>query len=578
MDIDATRCGRTTRRDPSHHVSVTPKPSLDQKRIKLWFTLLLLLALAVRLVDPIGWLGSDDAAYHAAAEHVVHGEPIHRNHHQYARSPIVLAVSVSMLLFGDTPAALILPTLISSILCIVMVVLIGRLLWDWWVGLLAGTIVAFLPAFQNTSTCLLPGAYTCCFAAAAILVTVMATGATQRRAYWSLAVAAGLLAAMAISAKLFTGAVFVAIFFLSWQLHAAPRGRRVVWMALVLAGAVLFLLLECTFYAWTADNFWFKFQALEGSRGAHTILPGHKEAYSSLSETLQLVLVRLTMPFRLAESGWGTIGYAFWPAVLAAAFLDRRARGLAVWAGVTFLGVAFVPISLANGIYVFPAVAFNGINLIVLSVPFALCLAWAVHRLTTTSFPSATIHRYWPVALIAVALVSNVDRYRVNGRSMFIQQQIGSAIRQMVATADFGSELPIFTTPSIYWRYRVLFPKRLRDRLRVTAQADAPDWWRDVSVDIEQRLRPLPHPNQAYLLATPEQVQGKQLSWDYGVGLPKSNLAEWQVETPLAVAVRSRGTVTTHTGREATAPGVILCLFGPTPAETKMASSREKRF
>ncbi|MFQ5463662.1 MAG: glycosyltransferase family 39 protein [Phycisphaerae bacterium] len=571
--MDATQCGRTPEQDQPHPTT-TPKPNRHARRIKLWFAALLLLALAVRLIDPIGWLGADDASYHAAAEHVVHGEPIRRIHHHYARSPIVIAVAVSMMCFGDSPAALILPTLISSILCIVIVVLIGRHLWGWWVGLLAGTIIAFLPAFQNTSTCLLPGAYTCCLAAAAILATIMATGATQPRTYWCLGLAAGMLAAMATSVKLFTGAVFVGIAFLAWQRHTSSRGRRLVWMGLVIAGAALFVLLECTFYTWTADDFWFKFQALAGSRGTHTMLPGSTEAYVSLSQTLRVIISRLTMPFRLTDSGWGVTGYAFWPAILVGMFGDRRTCGLAVWASVTFLGVAFVPISIANGVYLFPAVGFNGVNLIALCVPFSLCLAWAIHQLATTVFRRSLFYRTWPVALIAVLAVSNFDRYRTNKLGPFRQQQVASAIRRMIATVELDEGLPIFTTPSIYWRYRVLFPKPLRHRLRVAADADAPRWWRDVCYDIRRRWRPLPSPEHAYLIATPEHLRGQELYWDYGVGLPKKAMTNWNHATAIATAIRRHGIITIQPRPAPNAPGSILCLLGPAAGKMELASSQ----
>jgi len=359
---------------------------------------------------------------------------------------------------------------------------------------------------------------------------------------------------MATSVKLFTGAVFVGIVLLCWQRHASSRGRRLGWIALVLFGAMLFVLLECAFYAWTADNFWFKFQALAGSRGTHTALPGQGEAYSSLSQTLRLVFGRLAMPLRLVDSGWGVIGCAFWPAVLAAGYFERRTSGLAVWAVLTFLGVAFVPISISHGVYVFPAVGFNGINLIALCVPFSLCLAWAVHRLLTTTFRRAALYRWWPVALIAIMAVSNFDRYRMNRLGLSPQQQIASAVRRIVTRVDFDDDLPIFTTPSIYWRYRVLFPEPLRHRLRVAADVDAPSWWRDVSYDIQQRWEPLPKPERAYLLATPEHLKGHSLYWDYGVGLPKSELIKWEQVPPIATAARRNGIISIQPDPDQDAP------------------------
>jgi len=176
--------------------------------------------------------------------------------------------------------------------------------------------------------------------------------------------------------------------------------------------------------------------------------------------------------------------------------------------------------------------------------------------------------------LIAILAVSNIDRYRLNKLGCFRQQQVAKAIRRIVARVDFDDEFPIFTTPSIYWRYRVLFPKPLRTRLRVAADVDAPRWWRDVFYDIQRRWEPLPQPGRAYLLATPEHLNGQSLYWDYGVGLPKRELAEWNKATPIATAVRQQGIITIPPEPDPSAPGSILCLLGPATAKTKLASAQ----
>jgi hypothetical protein len=72
----------------------------------------------------------------------------------------------------------------------------------------------------------------------------------------------------------------------------------------------------------------------------------------------------------------------------------------------------------------------------------------------------------------------------------------------------------------------------LRSRLRVAVDADSPSWWRDASVDIVSRCKPLPEPGRAYLIATPSQMSGKPEAWDYGVGLPANELAAWQGISP----------------------------------------------
>ena len=118
----------------------------------LWFATLLALTITTRLAEPTGWLGSDDAAYYSAAEHVLAGTPITRLHHHYARMTIILPIAASVALFGHTTWAVALPMLFASIICVILVVILGRVVWDWWEGLLAGTIVSLLPYFRILST------------------------------------------------------------------------------------------------------------------------------------------------------------------------------------------------------------------------------------------------------------------------------------------------------------------------------------------------------------------------------------------------------------------------------------------
>ena len=67
-----------------------------------------------------------------------------------------------------------------------------------------------------------------------------------------------------------------------------------------------------------------------------------------------------------------------------------------------------------------------------------------------------------------------------------------------------------------------MFPEKLRERLRVVADADAPDWWKAACPDIEERYVTLPQSPEGYLIATPDQFFGDGHYWDYGVGFPDS--------------------------------------------------------
>ena len=118
----------------------------------LWFAALLVLTIGLRVADPTGWLGSDDASYYSAAEHILAGEPIQRLHHHFARMAVILPVAASLSVFGDSAIAVALPMYIASTLCVVLVVVLGRLVWGWWEGLCAATVVSVLPYFHVLST------------------------------------------------------------------------------------------------------------------------------------------------------------------------------------------------------------------------------------------------------------------------------------------------------------------------------------------------------------------------------------------------------------------------------------------
>ena len=325
---------------------------------------------------------------------------------------------------------------------------------------------------------------------------------------------------------------------------------------MALGGGVGFFALEGLFYAWAADDFWYKLHAMENTHA--TAWGGKPAPYDSATGFIYFAWDRLTMPFRTAQSGWGRIGMAFWPATLAVLLLDRRGRGIAAWAIATYLLVAFAPISLKNGPRLFPW--FDGRNILVVCVPFALCLAWGLHRLAGFALrytaraghkwhwcprgSPAVIRWSWPLLLVAVVTVSGIDRTGLNRSLDFRQQELARAIERLVATTDWDDHRPIFMAPSLYRRYRILFPENLRPRLRVAADKDAPTWWRYATIDMTIRWTPLPHPGEAYLAATPEQLNGQCHIWDYGVGLPREGLEAWRRTSPVVTVSRSKdGTI-----------------------------------
>jgi hypothetical protein len=531
----------------------------------------MVVTVAVRVADPVGWLGSDDASYHAAAEHVLKGQSFQRVHHHWARSPVILAVAASMWLFGESPSTLALPMLVASVLCVALVAILGRLLWGWWEGLCAATILSFIPVFQNASTCVLPGGHACLWITAAIVLTVASTH--MRSFKWTLvcAVGCGLALGLATSAKVFCAFAGFGVLVIVLARFSMSRRKRITWLACAVLGVLLLFAAEGFFYAWAANDFWYKLHAIQntqtGAEGAH------HDVYSSAAGVMRLVWNRLTMPFRPAQSGWGRIGMAFWPVVLAALLFDRKGRGIAVWAAATYLIVAFVPISLKNGPRLFPW--FDGRNISVVCVPFALCLAWGLHSVTNYAFRPAVIRRSWPILLAAITVVSGVDRSRLNCSLEFHQQDLARAVERLVATTDWDRDREVFMTPSMYWRYRLLFPSSLRLQLRVAADADAPVWWRNMTVDIVDRWKPLPPPAEAYLIATPEQLAGGCHSWDYGVGLPRDALDVWRRTVPIVHLSRTHdGNVGLGKADAGAGKGILILLGGDAPKSRVAARNR----
>ncbi|MHC5109743.1 MAG: ArnT family glycosyltransferase [Planctomycetota bacterium] len=541
----------------SHHRHAGDLPAerceLTRRQVGLWLACLLVSATAMRLLEPVGWIGADDTGYHAAAEHVIAGKTIERVHHHFARSPVVIPAAMSMALLGNHVTAVILPSMLFSLLAIILVALLGRCYWGWRTGLTAGTIFAFIPILQNNATGLLPGSHTCCFVAGAMLMSWLAARAEVARYRHLLAIGAGVACAAAISTKLFAAAVLLGVGATFW--HEMRLSRR-FWMTagMVGVGIMSFVILESAFFGWAADDFWYKARALNGARGAHVVEKFHSQAYQTVSGTVDMISHRLMMPYRLDDSTWGVMGMFFLPATVAALVCDRRAQGLGLWTLATFLGVGFVPISFDGGIHVFPPGFFDGVNLLVLCVPMSLCTAWAVNQLARRPALPRRLWNAWPVGLIVVMMVAHQDRLRCNRSRTLPQQEIGRAIETIIASDSFAAGRaaagePIYMLPSIYWRYRILFPEPLRSRLRVVASSADPDWWLTASADMQDRWEELPNPPRGYLLATPEQISGEGHYWDYGVGMPRDRLPAWQEVPTVGVVRRGQGGKMSMVGR-----------------------------
>jgi len=532
-----------------------------------WLAALIVLTLAARLVHPTPWLGSDDASYHAAAEHVLAGETITRVHHHYGRLSVILAVATSMALFGNDVPAVELPTLLASILTVVLVVFIGRMAANWWIGLFAGSIVAVLPYFRVLSTTAYPDVHACFWATLAVTLMMHALRTVHDRRAVLAAASAGVALGLAVSAKIFTVWALVGLLAVAWGDSRANEPRRRSAVLSMFAGGVALFIIHGLAYAWLAGDFWYKWHAITAAQGQANLFPASADPLAV--GPLRFAMQRLGFFFEPGASGWGWLAVAFWPAALLVLAADRRMSPFALWAIAGYLLVAFLPVSFRHGLRPYPS--FVGRNILFLCVPFALCLAAATQRLIATRFRLARSHAGWPVWMLSIVAVSyavpdDLSTFRDRPTS-----RIGVAITRLIQDDTLDEAAEIHMTPSMYWRFRVLFPPELRERLRVSTQGNAPDWWRDTTIDIVARHVTGAPPADAVLLATPLQLAGDAERWDYGVGLEPAALAVWHRAANLGVVDCGRMTPVLRLAApdEGRGPLLVLRRIDRAPLERK---------
>ena len=546
-------------------------PGFDRSRLPVWavawLVCLFALTITIRVFDPTGWVGSDDASYYSAAEHVLTGQPIQRLHHHYARAAIVLPVAASVAIFGHNAEAVALPMLAASVLCVMLVVLMGRTLFGWWEGLFAGTVVAVLPYFRILSTTAFPDVHVCLWTTAAMLLAVQA----RRRLSAMLWLSCGFALGLAVSAKVFAIAVAPAIALIGWRGSTPPTrgGATFRSAALVLIGLASFQLLEGLFYLWAAGDFFF---SLHATLAVQASVPGMTtDSVATAMTPAQFVVDRLMMLMRPSTSGWGWIGVLFWPTLLAAGIVKKSARPLVVWAMSTFVLVAFVPLNFSSGAQPYPI--FHGRHILPACIPFALCLAWIARSVLERAIAAPWSLRAWPIAAACVVVVALGDIRSLNGFRDRATRRVGDAIRELVANPSWDDSGEIFMTPSTYWRFRVLFPDSVRSRLRVATAESSPDWWKKACPDIVQRWAPLPPPGKGYLIATPAQLLGPGDQRDYGVGLPPEYLIEWQRTPALTTLVRSPDKRISRSQDGSPHSDAILVLVGPAESQPRLAGT-----
>ncbi len=537
----------------------------------LWLVALIAVTISVRQFDPTPWLGSDDASYHAAAEHVLAGKTMTRVHHHYGRLSAILAVAGSMALFGNNVTAVVLPTIVLSVVCVLFVVALGRIVWGWWVGLCAGSIVAVMPYYRVLSTTAYPDVHACFWATLAALMIVCAVRTGRHRTALLYAAGAGVALGMAASAKIFAGWSIVGLAAIALTAADRSRRHRIEIVIATLAGGCLFGLVHGLTYWVLADDFWFKLHALTSAQGQSNLFPSSGDPFAV--GPLTFLQDRMTFLLHPMESGWGWLALAFWPAAIYVLISDKRGRPFAIWAIGAYLLVAFFPVSFSRGVRPYPS--FVGRNILFVCVPFALCVSATVFRLATIVRPQRVIQSTWPVTLGLILGVAYANAYELRNFRNRLTSRIGTAMTRLIADGTLDNAPEIHMTASMYWRFRVLFPEPLRSRLRVSTDDTTPKWWRATTTDIVDRQVAGVPASSAMLVATPTQLSGEPERWDYGVALATRSIESWKQSMHVGVVDRD-GTIRRDGGEDREdVPLLILRRYETTITERKLENAHD---
>ncbi|UCC32121.1 MAG: glycosyltransferase family 39 protein, partial [Phycisphaerales bacterium] len=465
----------------------------------------------------------------------------------------IVPIAASIRLFGDSPAVVALPMVVASTLCVALVAILGRIVWGWWEGLCAATVVSVLPYFRVLSTTAYPDVHACLWTTVAILLAVALTRERRMPRALLYGAACGLALGLAASAKIFSVSAGIGVVFIIWIWRSDTRYIRTLSLTSVVLGCMALFLIQGLFYLWVADDFWFKLHALRNAQSADHLFTASGTA--ELAGFAELAWNRLTLILAPGTSGWGLVAIAFWPAAGLVLLLNRPGRGLAVWAIAAYLFLALTPVRMKGGLQPYPF--FDGRAILTACVPFALCLGWLVHRMVNLTPSPSLARRGWPVVFAVIIALAFTNLRELNGFRDRPTKRLGDAVKRLVAITDWDDQSEIFMPASLYLRYRILFPANLRSRLRVAIDDEAQPWWRNASVDIVSRRTPLPGPGNAYLIATPLQLTGVPESWDYGVPLPRAELRAWEVASPVFAAVQSTND-TSGTENDEGAPLLVL--------------------
>ena len=221
---------------------------------KAYYSFLLLLicfAVVLRTVYFNGFFGSDDIEYNRAAFKLANGDFSLDSHHS-KRLGLILPTALAFKVFGFSEVGSVLFLLICSIANIVIAFAAGKIFFDRNVGLLASSLMLFLPIDVIYATLLTPDLPLVTIVSVSGILFIYTETNAQRHRY-SLSFLTGFCIGWAYLLK--ETAILVLFILCIWILIITISHKKfeVSWLFIGL-GFTLIMLLECGFYYYKTGN------------------------------------------------------------------------------------------------------------------------------------------------------------------------------------------------------------------------------------------------------------------------------------------------------------------------------------
>jgi len=227
-------------------------PHLNNKNTYYLFLLLIIcFAVVFRVIYFNGFFGSDDIDYNRAAFKLTKGDFFLDSHHS-KRLGLILPTALAFKVFGFSEVSAVLFLLICSIANIVIAFTAGKIFFDRNVGLLASSLMLFLPIDAIYATLLTPDLPLVTFVSAGGILFVYTETYAQRHRY-SLSFLTGLCIGWAYLLK--ETAILILFLLCIWILALTISNRKfkISWLFIGL-GFMLILLSEFGFYYYKTGN------------------------------------------------------------------------------------------------------------------------------------------------------------------------------------------------------------------------------------------------------------------------------------------------------------------------------------